>query len=209
MEKENKSVATRKTKKKELVIHKKPRQEKIDLQGIVLGMIGVAGIMAVALAAPNAFQMVRVFRNFDDAKTKSRYKYSVNAAICRLQKKGLLSVEQRSGRPYYRLTEKGALELVRYKMKEKSIKRRRWDGKWRIVIFDVKEDNRSVRDHLRRMLSEFGFIRLQDSVWVSPYECEEVVQLLKAKCRIGKDALYITAENIEQDSFLREHFDLK
>lgn len=194
---------------KRAVQEKAVRREKLDLQGIVLGVVGVAGIIAIALAAPNAFQMVEVFRNFKDSKTKSQCRYSINATIRRLQKKGLLVMERYGGKSCYRLTERGALELVRYRMKEKTVKRRRWDGKWRIVIFDVKEDRRSVRNRLRTMLFEFGFVRLQDSVWVSPYECEEVVQLLKAECRLGKDALYIVAEKIEQDEILKKHFKLQ
>ncbi len=195
--------------KKKTASQKTARLEKINLQGIVLGAVGLAGVMAIALAAPNALQAIKVFRNFGDAKVRTRYRYSVNTTIRRLQKKGLIAVEQHGGKPCYRLTERGALELVRYKMKEKTITRRRWDGKWRVVIFDVKEDQRTIRNRIRTMLFEFGFVRLQDSVWVSPYECEEVIQLLKAKCRIGKDVLYITAEKIEQDGFLRKHFDLK
>lgn len=42
-----------------------------------------------------------------------------------------------------------------------------WDGKYRIVIWDIPERKRRLRDLLRRKLREFEFVNLQKSVWVS------------------------------------------
>lgn len=44
-----------------------------------------------------------------------------------------------------------------------------WDKKIRLVIFDIQELNRHKRDYLRRLLKQLGFIMLQKSVWISPY----------------------------------------
>ena len=84
----------------------------------------------------------------------------------------------------------------------------RWDGKWRLVVFDIREYKRAVRDKVRNELSAFGFRRLQQSVWVYPYDCEEMVVLLKADHRIGREVLYITAGKIENDLWLRSEFGL-
>ena len=43
----------------------------------------------------------------------------------------------------------------------------RWDGKWRIVMFDIPESNRILRNELRRSLKKFGFLGWQQSVWVT------------------------------------------
>ena len=45
---------------------------------------------------------------------------------------------------------------------------RPWDKKWRIVGFDIKENNRNFRNRLREKLKELGFQRLQRSIWISP-----------------------------------------
>lgn len=42
-----------------------------------------------------------------------------------------------------------------------------WDGKWRIVSFDIPEEKRIVRNLLRRNLKKWGFKHLQKSVWIS------------------------------------------
>ena len=49
-----------------------------------------------------------------------------------------------------------------------AIEKRRWDRRWRIVIFDIPERRKSVRAKLRRFMQEYGFVRLQDSVWIYP-----------------------------------------
>ena len=52
------------------------------------------------------------------------------------------------------------------------------------------------------------FVRLQDSVWIYPYDCEDIITLLKADFQIGKDMLYMIVEMLEYDKRLRNHFDL-
>ena len=65
-----------------------------------------------------------------------------------------------------------------------------------------------MRNQLRLFMREFGFVRLQDSVWIYPHDCEDVIALAKANFRIGWDVLYMIVEQLERDKHLREHFDL-
>jgi CRISPR-associated endonuclease Cas2 len=76
------------------------------------------------------------------------------------------------------------------------------------LIFDIKEERKGMRDKIRRTLNTIGFIRLQDSVWVYPYDCEDLIMLLKADFKIGKDLVYIIADSIENDKDLRLAFNL-
>lgn len=85
---------------------------------------------------------------------------------------------------------------------------RKWDKRWRIVIFDIPEDRRKARDLLRDRLIAIGFVRLQASVWVYPHDCEDVITLLKTSFVIGREVLYIVADHVERDSELRARFGL-
>ena len=58
-------------------------------------------------------------------------------------------------------------------------------------------------------MQEIGFARLQDSVWVFPYDCENFITLLKAELKIGSAVLYMIVEHIENDKHLRAQFGLK
>ena len=76
-------------------------------------------------------------------------------------------------------------------------------------MFDVPERRRAVRDKLRTAMRSLGFVRLQDSAWVYPYDCEDLIALLKAELKIGFSALYLVVEHIENDKYLREEFGFK
>ena len=85
---------------------------------------------------------------------------------------------------------------------------RRWDKKWRILIFDIKETRRGLRNKVRSTLISIGFIGLQKSVWVYPYDCEDLINLIKSDFKVGKDILYMIVDRVENDKKIREHFGL-
>lgn len=85
----------------------------------------------------------------------------------------------------------------------------RWDGRWRIVMFDIEEKYRRSRNAIRRALQSLGMYRLQDSVWVHPYDCEELVALIRTEHRAGQHVLYVIADALEGDEPLRRHFKLR
>lgn len=58
-------------------------------------------------------------------------------------------------------------------------------------------------------MRDIGFVRLQDSVWVYPYDCEDFIALLKAELKVGKDVLYAIVDTIEFDKHIRRHFGLR
>lgn len=43
-----------------------------------------------------------------------------------------------------------------------------WNKKWVILIFDIEEKSRKLRDRLRNKLKNIGFGMLQESVWITP-----------------------------------------
>lgn len=97
------------------------------------------------------------------------------------------------------------IEFGQYEIPERAF----WDGKWRVLVFDISERRRRVRNQLRRLLEGAGFMRIQDSVWVYPYPCDEFISLVRAHLRSGVGELRsFVAEALESDKFLREHFRL-
>lgn len=178
--------------------------EKGEVERIILGSIGLVGLVSISLVAPNALQLLKVFR-----KKHARYQSPAYVAsiVKRLEKKGWVERTKEHGRVFVQVTPKGELELLKSKQQQ-MIKKPKWDGKWRVVIFDIKESRRSTRGKIRQDIMEFGFERLQNSVWVYPYDCEDLIALLKVSCHIGKEVLYIVSEKIENDGWLRKKFGL-
>ncbi|KKS96638.1 MAG: Repressor in the phenylacetic acid catabolism [Candidatus Giovannonibacteria bacterium GW2011_GWA1_43_15] len=98
----------------------------------------------------------------------------------RLRRRNLIFGERQGKRITFELTDEGRVEADKIKLKLEMAKRKRWDGKWRIIIFDVPEKMRGKRDLLRKELIAFGFMQLQKSVWAYPYKLpEEFIDLWK------------------------------
>ena len=158
--------------------------------------------MATALVAPNA---LKAFNKVGIISHK-RQKDVVNQARDILVKKGCL---RRNALGFLELTKKGEAKLESYSLSEyKLLIPRIWDKRWRMLIFDIPEYRKTLRDKIRRTLMSIGFLRVQDSVWIFPYDCEELVALLKADFKIGKDLLYMIVEKIENDREFRDWFSL-
>lgn len=68
-----------------------------------------------------------------------------------------------------------------------------WDGKWRVVIFDIPESERGKRARIRQILRNSGFGRLTNSVYVSPFDNLEVA-CQKIREKIGKESKLFSFE---------------
>jgi len=179
-------------------------KKQVPIEKILLAVVATAGLIALVAVAPAAGSMLRVF----GVGKRKPAKYYQNA-VSRLRQKGYITFEEVKGKKFLRITEKGKRRLAEYNKGERKIEKpKRWDGKWRIVIFDIPEKKKIVRNNLRRELKNIGFTRLQNSVWIYPYDCEEFIKLVKADKRIGKDILYIVAERVEYDRNYKEFFNL-
>lgn len=140
-----------------------------------------------------------------DFPVSTRKSDVVKSAASRLRKKGLITFKD----DHYSLTKEGGVLLKDWQKSNYKIKQpKKWDKKWRMIIFDIPEKKRAVRRQINAIFNEAGFKRLQDSVWVYPYDCEDVIGLLKTDFGIGKDLLYVIADQIENDKYLRMDFDL-
>ncbi len=180
-------------------------RNKIDYKRIILITVATTGILTIALLAPNALQALKPFLKH---KKKYNLKYYLNQKAQKLIKDGFLKIEVENGKQFVSLTEKGERRLLYYKITEKR-KNNKWDGKWRVVIFDVWENTRSKRDLLRMEIKDFGFIQLQRSVWIYPYECSEFIELLKTDLSFGKNIRYMVVEKLDYDENLIKNFHLK
>ena len=173
------------------------------IQSGIVSVIGVAGILLVTMAAPNTFQLLGGPRS-----SKSKFNYRAKTALGRLAAKGLIAFEEHGGKRFARLTVTGqrAFDLAQQRSLIEQHKHKHWDKRWRVIIFDIPEHKKRIRDRLREAVRSFGFLHLQDSVWVYPHDCEDLIALLKTDLRIGKDVLYMIVESIENDGHIRRHF---
>lgn len=184
--------------------------ERIPVAKVILGVIGMTALLSVAVVSPNVVQALKLFGLHKKRFDKQRY--YINTAFEKLKERGLIEVVTRSNKEQFvRLSKEGKKALLKFEieglLKQKPTK---WDGKFRLVIFDIKENLRFSRDNLRYMLLKFGFVRIQNSVWIYPYPCEGAISLLRANLDLekGDEVIYMTVESFENDNWLREKFKL-
>ena len=184
------------------------KNKRVPIQSIMLQTLYATGTIATAFVAPKALGIFSQLAG--NAQSRKRLKVRSSQALIRLTRKGLARIVVRKGFQEIELTEKGQDVVLEILTKTYSIPvPLRWDGKWRVIAFDVREERKKLRPVLRQMLRGAGFVLLQDSVWIHPYPCDEFVLLLKSHLQ-GKprELLHLTVEAFETDSFLRKHFNL-
>ncbi len=185
--------------------HARVSRTRRNIQHAVLSAAAVTGAVAVALIAPNIFQLLPKL-----AGDKYKLSYRARTAAGRLSQKGFVTFVERNGKKFISITDKGRRELHRQLIESemRSGKKKKWDGRYRLVMFDIPHTRKSQRDQFRTLVQSYGFLRLQNSVWVYPYDCEEIITLVKAEMRFGKHVLYAVVESIENDKSIRVHFGL-
>lgn len=113
------------------------------------------------------------FRNLTDSYESWAYRNRLQRQVATLEKQQL--VEGNPASPddrAYRLTCQGRLHALGGRDPQAQWSRA-WDGRWRIVLFDVPTAQNSHRARLRRYLRDQGCGCLQNSVWVTPDSMEE------------------------------------
>lgn len=159
---------------------------------ISLSFLGDAALFAY-VKGHGGYRRGSVFDFLDVKKTALR------SAVYRCLETGDIEKVIEDGKPYFRVTSKGKKYLVRlfpiYKLSEGG-----WDGKWRVVIFDIPELDRNSRDYLRQKLVSLGFGKLQRSVYISPLDVlADVKEYLKSAKLYGKAVVFEAKEVFTKD----------
>jgi hypothetical protein len=116
----------------------------------------------------------------------------------RLEREGIIKVYQKNDVGQIELSHKGIEKVKLIIAKEYKFEYpKKWDYKWRMVIFDIPERKKHTRDVFRWKLEEIGFVKLQESVFVFPFDCKEIVDYFVNIFLLKHCVQYAVAETIE------------
>lgn len=111
-----------------------------------------------------AFKPSAFFKDLEQID-KNRYSNSsIRSAYYHALSSGLIE----RGEEGIRVTQKGIVSLTPFKPK-------RLDGSHILVVFDIPESERYKRRVFRLLLRELKFRMVQQSVWVTDYECQDML----------------------------------
>lgn len=110
----------------------------------------------------------------------------------------------------FKFTKKGKKWYQKNSRKYSPLREANWDGKWRVVFFDIPEKFRKRRNNFRYGLKNLGFYQLQKSMLVLPFKCEDEVANLCSRFKINSYVDILIADSIGfKEGELKKLFDLK
>lgn len=124
-----------------------------------------------------------------------------------LKKNKYVAVKKKDNKSFYHLTPKGKLEFLKNLHMEKIFKTK-WDGHWRVVIFDIPESQRQKRDYLRKELRELKFAQLQHSVYITPYPVTGELDQILSDWGLRRCFRFLTVMEIDGEEALKKEFGL-
>ena len=119
-------------------------------------------------------------------------KSKLSLTISRLRKKGYIEKYKDQSKIILKLTQLGQDWLLKHLPEDNY----NWDGIWRLVIFDIPESQRRIRNILRRRLKEWGFNQWQKSVWATKKPLTEALRSLVKQLEVEDWVLVIETENV-------------
>ena len=144
------------------------------------------------------------------AEFKEINKQNAERAVAALYESKLLEAHKnKDGSFTMMLSDKGKKRALTYDLGKMKIKvPDAWDGEWRVVLFDVPEDERGARDALRDRLFNLGFHELQKSAWIHPFECRDEIEFLTELYNLRPYVRFLQARHIDNEAYIKQFFRL-
>lgn len=144
----------------------------------------------------------------DYFKWREKDGYEFSRRLYYLKKKKLIKVYIKGKKTYLELTRKGKSRASFYLNRSRRIKKKmpKWDGKWRMAIFDIPESKRDKRDTLRRWLKHLGLIELQKSIYIYPYDFKKELDCIVDLIAIWEYVKYMITDIIQGEEGIISKF---
>lgn len=173
----------------------------------LLKYLAIGGVLTFAMLSPiGGPKVAKSLFKFLKYKIKQ-----IRASAYYLKKRGFVEyIKDEEGIITVKITNNGKKYLRKFDIDNMTItKPNKWDGKWRLVIFDVPEKYKKAREALRRKLKDLDFLRLQDSIWVTPYPCDDEIRFLREIFNIPFNVDVVITDDLKHHEIsLKKHFRL-
>lgn len=176
--------------------------QQTTLTKTIFATLALSALVGTMLIFPSLGYIINQF-----SKSKKQQEY-VKRIFRKLKNQKLISIhEEGDGKITITLTDEGKIKALSFQIDSLSIpKPKNWDGRWRIIIFDIPENKKQARDLFRQHLKRLGFYALQRSVFIHPYPCKDQVDFLKHNFEVAECVTFIQARYLDNQNLLRNHF---
>lgn len=184
----------------------KEEQGKIDPRvRDVLILLGAGVFLAASVIMPGLPLAFKPWLDYQKEKKRKEWEkfnlWRLRQVIKRLEKQKM--VEIKNGE--VTITNRGRQKVLKYNLEEMELKRET-DGKWRLIIYDIANLKTSQRELFRSILKRLQFLRLQKSVYLTPFVCDDEIEYLRQTFNIGKEVMVLKVSGIENEEAYRNYF---
>lgn len=192
----------KKGKKGEYKFMLKPKYDRGELTREILRNLAAGVFIMGSIMAPNVAQLAALFEPADRRK--------IRKVLKSLKDKRLIKLVSRGDDDYIEITEFGHKKLLKYNIDDMVLNtNKRWDGIWRIVMFDIPRRYHKAGIALQAKLSELGFYRYQKSVYIIPHRCQDEVDFITHFFGVEHCVKYLELEKLEDELKLINIFELQ
>lgn len=176
---------------------------KLTVKEILLTFIDIGENLFGWVDKPEAYR--RVYGRHSEWDFVDRE--SLSKQIYKLRKQGLIRKVIESKQEYLELTGQGKEKVKKLLISNLQIpKPPKWDGRWRVIIFDVPDEKRERSNFICQNLKKLSFYRLQKSVYVYPFDCKQEINFISGCCFGRHYVKYLIADIIEGEEEIPDYF---
>ncbi|TAH36600.1 hypothetical protein EYC59_00265 [Candidatus Saccharibacteria bacterium] len=176
------------------------------IDGILLAAIGTGTIAAGLVLPGSTIALAPLASAYAKGYDKRQKQREYQRLLMYMKRQGLLETGPREGNGLV-LTAKGRKRAQKAQIDSLVIEVPAvWDNRWRIVLFDIPEQLKVQRDYFTDRLRRLGMYQLQKSIWIHPFPCETVVEIVAIQLKIDTYITYIEADKIAHEKELKHQF---
>ena len=179
-------------------------------RGLLEALLIGGGMVAALTFAPTAIAALAGIGYLVKAEDRARRK-RLNNSIAYAQRNKYVRIHKAKKGVAFELTKRGWRVATRVRLKKSLLKPverpKKWDGLWRIILFDIATEDRTKRNGFRGLIQRLGAVMLQKSVWIYPFDCTEQVNMLKEFFELSdKELRVVIAVSIGGDAQFRHGY---
>jgi len=186
-------------------MHLRTKAKTKDITKLVLQLAGTGLLTVLASGmARHPGQVARLDAAFRDYRRKR-----IRQTFARLKMQGMIQYDRKDSKSPLRVTQKGLRRIAKYELDafRQQKKSKRWDYLWRVVVFDIPENRRALRETVRSELKKLGFYQLQKSVYVVPFDVEREIYFLGKGFGVSRYLIFCVTPNLGiKEQTARNHF---
>lgn len=176
----------------------------------ILILLGAGTFLAASLIMPNLPMVLKPFLDEKRKKEANEWKkfntWRLKQVLKRMHQQKLVDIVEQDEGYLVKISDNGKKKLLKFNLDKMELKDKKWDGKWRIIIYDILTYKKEQANLFRRTLKRLKFFQLQRSVYITPFKCYDEIEYLRQVCEVDREVLILTVSGLENERAYKEYF---